>query len=328
MTPSMETTQTELSDFGEIGKGGFLKRLKKVALAPLKIHRTIEKKIWKATVPKPVRKQFTRKNFIKIAPILAGVAMILNVIPGLGFAVSAAILAASTAIAAADAIAARQQARADRIKVRKTTDAQANQNYLGAQQYIEANYNITYPQFQKMSLDQKAAFLNMVATDQQYGGPPPTGTSGLGQTAAGADQELNALQANYTTLATQANQQMDAAFDKSQGYFTATYNVSAAQFKAMTLDDKMNFMGVAAQDAQADQKAGVGPFQMPTNIPSKTPLPAPASPGGTSAPAGPEVPSGAVSKVPAAPAKSSSNSGLIILGLGLLGLLLFSGKKR
>jgi hypothetical protein len=306
LAPSMETSRDELPSIGELGKkkGGILKSIVKIVKTPFKPLRKIMPKIWRKTVPKAVRKPFTRKNFIKFAPILAVVAQVLNIIPGLGVAVGVAIMAGSAAITVALAIAKQKQMQAQALKSTKDANAQANASFDASKAYLVPTYGVTQAQFNAMSLDNKQAFLQ-TASDQapqaaglgylpktRFYTVPGLGTAPL--TIPSKDEQ------DAAAAAKNANALADAAFDKSQGYFTEKYSVSDATFKAMTLDDKLNFLQVTAEDADVESKAGQGIFDVST--------PDDAQPT-TSAPAG----------APEKPARTaSSGTGLVTVGLGIL----------
>lgn len=169
LTPSMDVNRTELSEFGEIGKSKILKKLKKVFVDPLKkaakLHRKVERKVWNKTMPKSVRKVFTRENFLKIAPILSIVVQVLNIIPGLGVAVGLAITAGAAAIAAAQVLAQRAENKHQIKKAEDDANAQANAAFVESQDYFTQKYNVTEEQFRAMHFEEKMNFLQVAAED-------------------------------------------------------------------------------------------------------------------------------------------------------------------
>lgn len=304
LSPSMETSRTDFCGVGELGKF----RIPKFLKAPFKLHRKIEKKLWKHTVPKPIRRVFSRKNFVKYAPILAAVAQVLNVIPGLGIAVGAAIMAG---LAVVTAIAKVHQEKADYIKQQKTEDAQANAAFQQSQPYITETYGITFDQFKAMKPDDKVAFLQQVQQEAQ-----PSQTSGWGMAGVTRIRRRPSLgidtspQQDPAALQQDAMGKLDEAWDTSQGYFSEKYNLTDAQFKGMTFEGKLNFMQVAVEDADKASKTGELQAEF-----SGAPAPAAATPSGVATKGAP-------------PSASKSGSGWGKLALAGIGLFFLFRKSR
>lgn len=291
LTPNMAVRRTQF-DGGTLG-GSFLSKAGKTLKKGMAYHRKTMRKVWNKTVPKPIRKVFTRKNFIKYAPILAGAAQILNIIPGLGIAVSLAILAGAAAVAVADTVAVKKQMKADQKKMDAKTAKEANSAFLGSKDMIFQRYGVTYEQFRPLKLPEKLQFLQMVTDD----------ASGYSLSGLGAIDKGDAL--------ADAAGKADHAFTLSQGYFTEKYGITEEQFRAMDLEGKLNFLQVAVEDAKQESEAGQPPYDTQETVeiePAAAPEEAPA-------------PSAAAPAQPAAAVSPSGSMGVgtwLLIGLGIL----------
>jgi hypothetical protein len=148
----------------------------------------VHKKIYHATVPKGLRKQFKKiggklkKGFLKIAPILAIAAQILNFIPGLGIAVGLAITAGAAALTiSAQAIQMQEgkkaMAKADKAANKesdtevaaseKEANEKANEAYVVGEKYFTDKYGVNREAFESATLEEKLSFLQTAIEDRQ-----------------------------------------------------------------------------------------------------------------------------------------------------------------